>query len=79
MIFAQIIVSTMESRGTATSVGGSTTVVCHEVREPRKLVLKLKDPDEQKVSKKGVQWEEGTIDNEHLCKKSSKSMFYILS
>ena len=33
------------------------------------LVLRLQD---RKVPK--IRWEEGTVDNEHLCRKSSKSM-----
>ena len=51
-----------------------TIVLCEEIdsavaEEEKVLVLRLEGS--KKESK--VTWEEGTIDNEHLCRKSSKS------
>lgn len=65
----------METTASATtaSSGGSSTVVvseavlCHETTQKPVLVLRLGSREKPKVT-----WEEGTIDNEHLCKKSSK-------
>lgn len=67
-----------QSSATSSSAATSSiteTVLCTQSSEEMKqqLVLRLKLDNEEK--KKGVQWEEGTIDNEHLCRKSSKRKF----
>ena len=56
------------------SDGSSTMILCSEnVEETRQLILRLRIREEEETQKKkGIRWEEGTIDNEHLCKKSSK-------
>jgi hypothetical protein len=47
----------------------SEVIICEEkAKVPEVLVLRLKSDSKPKVS-----WIEGTIDNEYLCKKSSKS------
>ena len=64
----------METTASATTSGGSSTVVvsevvlCQETTQKPVLILRLGSTEKPKVT-----WEEGTIDNEHLCKKSSKS------
>ena len=52
------------------SNSATTTVVCAEITQetttaPPVLVLRLE-------GRRGIQWDEATVDNEHLCRKSSK-------
>jgi len=52
------------------SNSATTTVVCTEITQetttaPPVLVLRLE-------GRRGIQWDEATVDNEHLCRKSSK-------
>ena len=50
-------------------------LLCQEVKEQNKvLVLRLKGKKEPKVT-----WDESTVDNEHLCRKNSKSMLFEIS
>ena len=70
----------MENFNSNQSSGSFTeTLLCEEIKaknpnrdDKKMLVLKLKDKKSTKIS-----WEEGTVDNEHMCKKTSKSILLI--
>lgn len=59
----------------------SSVILCTENPEQLILRLRMKEEEEelekenQNTKKPSIRWEEGTIDNEHLCRKSSKSKF----